>query len=330
MEHIYKLWLGLLSSVLLLESCTSSVHNQKNTAQLEKTENSNLKISTSPDLLDDCHISNGATVNIYGSIITSTPNINLSKESSYYNHQAQSQPKLMILDQDHKQSVWYEFEHGDCHPSSKHVAPMDCTFGPDGNMYITDNQYYTHKGSSRLLRIKCKDGKPVYCEVLVDGFNLPNSLAWRGNTLYVTESKLTDTAKDINGQPLFQLSAVYAFELKELNERVIQIQPYENEEEHDNHILSVIRSSGHYGFGVDGISVDSNGNLYTVTFDDDEVYKITLNQKGEMINIYSIKSSPKSNYENMQKNSSLHHTLNSKHKTDLPVFTSTKPVAQEI
>ena len=44
-----------------------------------------------------------------------------------------------------------------------HTAPMDRAVGPDGNLYINDNQFELGNTNyeSRLLRVVMKDGKPV-------------------------------------------------------------------------------------------------------------------------------------------------------------------------
>ena len=75
-------------------------------------------------------------------------------------------------------------------PTTKKAAPMDLAFGPDGNVYYTENQYENSKNYvSRLMRINMKNGKPGSIETVADSFALANGVVWKGNLLYVTDSQ---------------------------------------------------------------------------------------------------------------------------------------------
>jgi len=47
-----------------------------------------------------------------------------------------------MIDKNNKLTTWYEFLQEDKHPDTGKIDPMDCTFGPDGNLYVADMQMF--------------------------------------------------------------------------------------------------------------------------------------------------------------------------------------------
>jgi len=162
-------------------------------------------------------------------------------------------------------------------PSTKHAAPMDLAFGPDGNLYYAENQYENSKDyKSRLMRVIMQGGKPMKVETAVDKFGLANGTVWKGNTLYVTDSQWDMPGNDKG-------SAIMQFKLSELKPgTTIHLVPKTK----DAHVLAqfttTVNETG-VDNGCDGLDYDSQGNLYTGSFGDGTFHKLTLGPDGRLL-----------------------------------------------
>ncbi len=164
------------------------------------------------------------------------------------------------------------------HKETGQAGPMGLDFGPDGNLYVADLQYfYNSNNKSRLLRLVMKDGKPVKTECVVDGFKLSNAVLWHQGHCYVS-----DTFFDVKGK---NLSGVYRFSADELKKGGITLKPYKSATDHDPHLLitceTIKRGRGDIA-GCDGIAFDKSGNFYTGNFGDGRVTKVTFDEKGNV------------------------------------------------
>ncbi|QDA61879.1 SMP-30/gluconolactonase/LRE family protein [Hymenobacter jejuensis] len=160
-------------------------------------------------------------------------------------------------------------------PDTKHAAPMDLAFGPDGNLYYAENQYENDKNfKSRLMRVRVQNGKPGAVETVVDNFALANAVVWKGNTIYVTDSQW-DMPNDDKG------SAILRFTLAELNKGPVHLKP----KTMDPHVLTTFTTAVNetgVDNGADGLDYDSKGNFYTGSFGDGTFYKVTLKPDGSL------------------------------------------------
>jgi len=235
-------------------------------------------------LPDDCNTPDGATLDAKGNIILAVPNFNNKALLKSKRIEKAAPPKMVKIDKNNKLTTWYKFLQKDMHPDTGKIGPMDCAFGPDGNLYVADMQiFWDGKNKSRLLRINVKDGEPVNMDVVVEGFIVSNGLVWKGDTLFVSETILAHSPKVKEGEKKPQLiSAVYAFTLDELKKGPVKLSPYDKDSP-DEHLVAVFRSSGRVGFGADGVTVDGAGNLYTSIIEDGVIYKTTFNDKGKPI-----------------------------------------------
>ena len=216
------------------------------------SETSSMKPKLIVVLPDKANTPDGCTLDRSGNIILSIPNFNNDALIKQGVIEKPSPAFMGVIDKKNQFGAWYEFKPEDLHPDTKQVGPMDCAFGPDGNLYLADNQLFFDKAhKSRLLRINIKNGKPVNCEVVVEGFICSNGMVWDGDKLYVSETILVATPETAEGQPKPKLiSGVYRFTLKELTTGVVKLSPYSSKSA-DPHLVAKYETSNSTGFGAD-------------------------------------------------------------------------------
>jgi len=183
---------------------------------------------------------------------------------------------LMKFDRNRTASKWVDVP---VHPETGHAFPMGIAFGPDGDLYICDNQGWTDPSAvkcpgypfkGRILRLRIRDNRVVKTTVVANGMEHPNGIRINRNHLYVTHSMLS-RVKDPSG---LLLSCVYRFHL---DDEGIEIT---NTLEDPNIFTTFITHNRDIQYGADGIEFDKLGNLYVGNFGDGAVHRITFNDDG--------------------------------------------------
>ncbi len=228
------------------------------------------------ELPESCNTPDGLALAPDGNLILACPNFNSKTLFKDKIIDTAYPPILMKIDKSDELSIWYQFIEEDFENNSRSIGPMDIAFGPDGHVYFADNQFFLGGNlTSRIMRLKVKDGMPDgNCEVLVEGLRLPNGMEWHENALYITETLLTQIGEDEQGNRPPNNSAIYSFDLEELNtNNPIHISEYDSLNP-DKHLVTIVKSFNVSGFGADGITFDDDGFVYTGTFEEGKIFRV--------------------------------------------------------
>lgn len=214
-------------------------------------------------LPDDATTPDGMAIDSEGNLILACPN-----------YADPSKPGC-ILKIDRKKTIrkWVDVPVSE---ETGHAFPMGIAFGPDGDLYICDNQGWSgapelaFKG--RVLRLRIRDNRVVKTTVVASGMEHPNGMRIHRNHLYVTHSMLS-RVKDPSG---LLVSCVYRFGLDDRDIRVA------NTLEDANILTTFLTHNKDIQYGADGIEFDKAGSLYVGNFGDGAVHKITFNDDGSV------------------------------------------------
>lgn len=163
------------------------------------------------------------------------------------------------------------------HPETGLGSPMGIAFGPDGSLYVCDNQGWPGRPEliekGRILRLFFKDGRLDSYLTVATGMEHPNGMRIKDGFLYVTQSTM-NKVKDPSG---LLVSAVYRFALED---REIEVT---NTLADPNIFTTFLTHNKEDQYGVDGIEFDKNGDLLVGNFGDGTVYRVVIGAKGEVI-----------------------------------------------
>jgi sugar lactone lactonase YvrE len=157
------------------------------------------------------------------------------------------------------------------------ACPMGLAFGPDGDVYLVDNQGWmgTPQGQfqGRILRLRIRNGRVERLTEIATGMEHPNGIRYRNGHLYVTQSLMTKV-EDPSG---LLVSGVYRFRANDANIRV------SNTREDANLIATFVTENRHCQYGVDGLDFDSKGRLFVGNFGDGTLHKLAFDADGNVV-----------------------------------------------
>jgi sugar lactone lactonase YvrE len=257
MKKVIKNVIGIL---ILMN--TINLFSQERKQEIVYSKTSKLiKPTLFADLGETCQTPDGMALDKKGNLFLSITNpISFDKYGS----------KILTFDENDKPVIW--FDQLPLHPITKKVHPMGMEFGPDGNLYLMDNQFFTGKENfSRLIRINVKDGKPLNAEVLVEGFNFGEAVRWYKNRVYITDALFENRRE----------SGIYSFSLEQLNSKNIILDAVSKK----NYIIATFTLKPEVTkrtIGIDGIAFDKKGNLYAGNFGDGVINKLEFYKDGKV------------------------------------------------
>ena len=214
------------------------------------------------ELPGTCPTPDGMAIDGEGNLILACPNFaDLSKPAL-----------IMKIDKNKRLTVLAECP---ILPKTGRACPMGIDFGPDGKLYVADNQGWlgTEKGKDegRILCLTIEGDKLVKDEVVAYGMAHPNGVKYKNGYLYVTQSLLPK----FNTQKL--TSAIYRFKA---TDREVEVK----NDASDPQILKVFTTNNmDCQYGLDGLAFDSKGNLFVGNFGDGTLHKIELRSQGSVV-----------------------------------------------
>ena len=182
---------------------------------------------------------------------------------------------VVRIDKDKNISKWFDVP---VDPETGIARNMGIAFDKEYNMFICDNQPWSGKEElqwkGRILKVIFDANRNVADSyVVASGMEHPNGIRIYGNYMYVTQSYLTKV-KHESGK---LVSCVYRFPLDAKDIAITNTME-------DKYIFDTfVTNNPNCQYGMDGIEIDSKGNMYVGNFGDGEVWKIVLDENGDMV-----------------------------------------------
>lgn len=203
----------------------------------------------------------GMEIDQEGNLILSCPNF----------AQPETSGCVVKISKDKKVTKWFDVP---VHPKTGKARNMGIVFGPDGSLYLCDNQGWSGEEDlafqGRVLRVKADENGIIQWSVVAEGMEHPNGAKIKDGYLYVTQSCMSKV-KDPSG---LLVSCVYRFGLEETNVHITNTLD-------DPHIFTTfITQNPACQYGADGIEFGLDGNLYVGNFGDGAIHRITFDENG--------------------------------------------------
>lgn len=217
-------------------------------------------------LPDYCPTPDGMAVDADGNLVVACPNFADAKWPGC----------LVRIDRQRRVTKWVDVP---VLAETGRACPMGIAFGPDGDLYLCDNQNWaTGNGKQgqlnqgRLLRLRIRDGRVVQTTVVAHRISHPNGVRVHQGHVYITVSMLPKVQRPDG----LLTSAVYRFAVDDHDLALDNTLA-------DKHLLaSFVTRNRDCQYGVDGLAFDSRGNLLVGIFGDGQIDKLTLDARGQV------------------------------------------------
>ncbi|MDO4647592.1 MAG: phage head-tail adapter protein [Eubacteriales bacterium] len=176
---------------------------------------------------------------------------------------------------DKKIEKWFDVP---VHPETGIARNMGIAFDSEYSLYICDNQGWSGEErlafKGRIVKVEFDENRKVKgWYTVANNMEHPNGIRIYKDYMYVTQSYLTKVP-DESG---CLVSCVYRFPL---DAKDIQI----TNTMEDQHIFTTfVTHNPACQYGADGIEIDDAGYLYVGNFGDGEVWRMKLDEKGDMV-----------------------------------------------
>lgn len=209
-----------------------------------------------------------------GEVLLAVPNVN-SYMAAEDKSKQDPPPALVKITKDNKIEKYYD---PPAHPLTGKAFPFGLCIDPEGkNLYLTDLQWFADPANpgnnSRVLRFPLDEnyepaGEPV---VVIEGMVVANAVIVRDGYLYVSDTCMVPRPDP--SEPL--VSGIFRVKLTE--EGTVLKPPLLE----DPHLVATLKSfNPDVGFGADGLTFDSKGNLYCGNFADGTLHRTEFDAEG--------------------------------------------------
>lgn len=187
-------------------------------------------------------------------------------------------PVVVKIDENDQLTELYSLP---AHPVTGRCAPLGIDIGPNGNLYIADNQGMLDRkdNQSRLIRVLMDGAEPITDQVLVTGIMQANAVSCTSDSVFVTDTNMAT----VDGKTI---SGVWRFKYDEFKNAPIIVTPYDAaKEQQDPHLVTTFVTEDENwwgGVGANGMGFAADGTLYVCNFGEASLVKIKLDEEGKV------------------------------------------------
>ncbi len=217
-------------------------------------------------LPDFCATPDGMAIDTAGNLVVACPNFADPRQPAC----------LVRIDRQRRVTKWVDVP---VLAETGRACPMGIAFGPDGDLYVCDNQNWAagngpqgEVNQGRLLRLRIRDGRVERTTVVARSISHPNGVRVHNGHVYITVSMLPKLKRPDG----LLVSAVYRFGLDEHNVALA------NTWQDKNLLVSFVTYNRDCQYGVDGLEFDSHGNLLVGNFGDGALHRVTFDAAGRV------------------------------------------------